>query len=356
MTEPQNDTSPREEGRQDTRQCRICLAGAEEEPELGRLIKPWVMYPTTVALFFIIVFAASFVVSFFLPELDDPLLMVPPPQPDVGITWWHSPIGIASDVIRETVHTFAEVSTPKEVLEAQQLQRLQDIEDTTLFGRFKQRVPLFRREKKRKRPIVKRVDPRAPYSPSEDGPRVTFWARLLRKFMLGLSLVGILSFLNLLITMSLFGPLQIARARWIRGGRRDGGGVRDIGTIIIIIFVAIGIVRALYGIYTMTKMLAQFLLLRAENAILEVHDDDDDAPEERREDTTKDKAEEHTSNRHSPRPENGQDGDNQPESSRTSKKPISLNLTEARLRRNEDEFGHELPDTPGGWKEEWHFI
>ncbi|CAG8744382.1 16979_t:CDS:2, partial [Acaulospora colombiana] len=180
MAEPQNDTSPKEEGRQDTRQCRICLAGVEEEPELGRLIKPcrckgsiryvhvkclntwrktgsslnsnsfwacgqcgfkynlartkilglstspWVMYPTTVVLFFIIVFAASFVVSFFLPELDDPLLVVPPPQPDIGITWWHSPIGIASDVIRETVHTFAEVSTPKEVLEAQHQQRLRD--------------------------------------------------------------------------------------------------------------------------------------------------------------------------------------------------------------------------------------
>jgi hypothetical protein len=154
------------------------------------------MYPTTVLLFFIIVFAASFVVSFFLPELDDPLLVVPPPQQDLGITWWHSPIGIASDVIRETVHTFAEVSTPKEVLEAQRLQHLRDIEDTSLFGLFKKRVPLLRKEKKPKRPITRRADPRAPYSPSEDGPRVTFWARLLRKFMLGLSLVGILSFLK----------------------------------------------------------------------------------------------------------------------------------------------------------------
>lgn len=147
------------------------------------------------ALFLLIVFAASCVVSYFVPELDDPMLVVSPPGPelDLSYTWWHSPLGIASEVIKETVHTFAEVSTPREVLEAHRLEILRNVEDTTLWGRFKRRLPVKASSKRR---VVQRRDPRAPYSPSEDGPRVTFWARLARKFMLGLSLVGILSFLK----------------------------------------------------------------------------------------------------------------------------------------------------------------
>jgi hypothetical protein len=155
------------------------------------------------ALFLAIVFAASFVVSYFIPELDDPMVLIPPPpQYDpmgMGFTW-HSPLGIASDIIRETVHAFAEVTTPREVLEARRRESLGNIEDTTLWGRFKKKIP-FRNVGKvesGKRRIVstRRIDPRAPYSPSEDGPRLTLWARLLRKFMVGLSLVGILSFLK----------------------------------------------------------------------------------------------------------------------------------------------------------------
>jgi hypothetical protein len=108
----------------------------------------------------------------------------------------------------------------------------------------------------------------------------------------------------------------------------------------------------------MTKMLAQFLLLRAENAILEVQDDDDDGQEEERHSNPpkKDDADKQDDNEHNPPRENGGDGEIQPESSNVTKKPISLSLTEARMRRNEDDFGQELPDTPGGWKEEWHLL
>jgi hypothetical protein len=162
-----------------------------------------VLGPTTLALFLAIVFAASFVVSYFIPELDDPMLLVaPPPQYDdtgMGLTW-HTPLGIASDVIRETVHAFAEVSTPREVLlEARRRESLRNIEDTTVWGLFKKQTP-FRKvgkvDSSKRRVVRGRIDPRAPYSPSEEGPRVTLWTRLLRKFMVGLSLVGILSFLK----------------------------------------------------------------------------------------------------------------------------------------------------------------
>jgi len=170
-----------------------------------------VLGPTTIALFLAIVFAASFVVSYFIPELDDPMLLVPPPpQYDdpmgmgMGLTW-HSPLGIASDVIRETVHAFAEVSTPREVLEARRRESLRNVEDTSLWGRFKKKTPFRNVGKaesgKRRVLSTKRVDPRAPYSPSEDGPRITLWTRLLRKFMVGLSLVGILSFLKWVLSV-----------------------------------------------------------------------------------------------------------------------------------------------------------
>jgi hypothetical protein len=75
--------------------------------------------------------------------------------------------------------------------------------DSTLWGRFKKTVPVKKFLSQGQgttspgtRRVVRRRDPREAYSPSEDGPRITFWARLARKFMLGLSLVGILSFLK----------------------------------------------------------------------------------------------------------------------------------------------------------------
>lgn len=158
--------------------------------------------PTTVALFLMIVFAASALVSWFAPDLSDPNIAPLPLEPDYGLVWWQSPLGVASEVIRETVHAFAEVSTPRDVIEAQRMETLRDIEDTTAWGRFKRRIPLIPKEKKVKKRIVRRRDPRSPYSPTEDGPQAGFWARLIRKFMLGLSLVGILSFLKYVMTFT----------------------------------------------------------------------------------------------------------------------------------------------------------
>ncbi|KAG8868058.1 hypothetical protein FRC20_004247 [Serendipita sp. 405] len=199
MSDSQPAQETRTQDHRDGRQCRICLSGPEEEVELGRLIKPLVLGATTVVLFLLIVFAASALVSYFVPELDDPMMTVARPyDDDLGISWY-TPLGVASDVIKETVHTFAEVSTPKEILEAQRLAALTNVEDTTVWGRFKRSLPLsfvLNEKKKRTKPVIKRRDPRSAYSPSEDGPRITIWTRLLRKFMLGLSLVGILSFLK----------------------------------------------------------------------------------------------------------------------------------------------------------------
>jgi hypothetical protein len=110
----------------------------------------------------------------------------------------------------------------------------------------------------------------------------------------------------------------------------------------------------------MTKMLAQFVLLKAENAILEVQDDDDKEEEE----------EEESINANEPKQEaasgpldNGP-GLNDPiadgpaagtarSESKATRRPIPLNMNGTRARNVGDEFGDELPDTPGGWKGEW---
>ncbi|KAG8851403.1 hypothetical protein FRB91_007983 [Serendipita sp. 411] len=414
MSDSQPAQETRTQDHRDGRQCRICLSGPEEEVELGRLIKPckckgsiryvhvnclntwrktggssesfWscpqcgfkyniartkiiglstsplVLGATTVVLFLLIVFAASALVSYFVPELDDPMMTVARPyDDDLGISWY-TPLGVASDVIKETVHTFAEVSTPKEILEAQRLAALTNVEDTTVWGRFKRSLPLsfvLNEKKKRTKPVIKRRDPRSAYSPSEDGPRITIWTRLLRKFMLGLSLVGILSFLNLLLTMSLFGPLQIARTRWMRAGRREAGNARDLGTILIVIFVLIGVARALYGVYFGTRKLAQYVLTRAENAILEVHDEEDEDEDKKQEREEQD----HQETRNpSSEPEERQDRQSStatdtPMGNREARKrPGPIRIDAERLRRAQDEFGDELPDTPGGWREEWAFV
>jgi hypothetical protein len=77
------------------------------------------------------------------------------------------------------------------------------------------------------------------------GPRKSWLGRLLARFMLGLSTLGIVSFLQLAMSMSLFAPLQIARGAWFRRRRRDGGGGRVEGAAAIMIaaFVLIGIAR-----------------------------------------------------------------------------------------------------------------
>ncbi|KAG8783771.1 hypothetical protein FRC15_004564 [Serendipita sp. 397] len=237
-----------------------------------------VLGATTVVLFLLIVFAASALVSYFVPELDDPMMTVARPyDDDLGISWY-TPLGVASDVIKETVHTFAEVSTPKEILEAQRLAALTNVEDTTVWGRFKRSLPLsfvLNEKKKRTKPVIKRRDPRSAYSPSEDGPRITIWTRLLRKFM------------------------------------------------------------------------------------LEVHDEEDEDEDKKQEKEEQD----HQETRNpSSEPEERQDRQSStatdtPMGNREARKrPGPIRINAERLRRAQDEFGDELPDTPGGWREEWAFV
>ena len=117
--------------------------------------------------------------------------------------------------------------------------------------------------------------------------------------------------------------------------------------------------RALYGVYSMTKMLAQFVLLKAENAILEVQDDDDNEEEEVEDGIDTNRAKEEASGPldRGPGPIDGVAagpgaGTAQAEN-KANRRLVPLNTNGMRTRNTKDEFGDELPDTPGGWKGEW---
>lgn len=104
--------------------------------------------------------------------------------------------------------------------------------------------------------------------------------------------------------------------------------------------------------YKFNKSAAQYLLLRAENAILEVPDDDNEeekpqvqSPANAAEPTNEEEAREPL-----PEPKDATTSDEQVEKM-LRRRPVNLNLN--RQERNLDDFGDELPATPGGWDELW---
>lgn len=110
--------------------------------------------------------------------------------------------------------------------------------------------------------------------------------RFVTRFLLGLPVVGAASIVHLLLSMPLLGPVHwIARYR----GNRRRGDSKDIAALIVLALLAVGAVRypchltrpsaclivrypsrALYKVYRLTEKWTKRLLLRAEDAILEV--------------------------------------------------------------------------------------
>jgi hypothetical protein len=119
-------------------------------------------------------------------------------------------------------------------------------------------------------------------------------------------------------------------------------------------------------------MVAQWVLLRAENAILEVQDDDDEDEGNKAEEG------ENEPEIKNPPPDNG---DAPPSASASAsatttarpqttnenktgvsgdggpvKRPRAINIDTSRAREaSTDDFGGELPSTPGGWRAEWEW-
>jgi len=93
--------------------------------------------------------------------------------------------------------------------------------------------------------------------------------RLLRRFMLGLPMVGAISIVQVLLSLPILGPVH-GLARY-RGNRNRRGATTDVATALVIMVLLFGAARALYKVYEFTKTKTRRLLLRAEDAILEVN-------------------------------------------------------------------------------------
>jgi len=204
-------------------QCHYRYAFARTRV-VGLATSPLILSALSLNIFVVLVFLASFVGSFIVNRFDDS---------DDGYYsyWFYNPITAARDLITSAVHLADEV--------------------TGSSG-----VP------------TKKVDwstgaPQAiPKPPGIIG-------RLLQRFFLGLSVVGITSFAQWLWSMSLMGPMRFLRLRGLRDRRERGGG----GSVIAIIiagFIVAGAVRALLQVYRLVERMTKQLLIRAEYTILEV--------------------------------------------------------------------------------------
>lgn len=98
---------------------------------------------------------------------------------------------------------------------------------------------------------------------------------MLSHFVVGVSFTGIGSFLWLLLTLPLW-PLHPMRAglfRTLRGTTgRDGGRGQPspLASVLLVLFVVVGLVKSLHLCWKFTRKGARFVLRRAENGILEV--------------------------------------------------------------------------------------
>lgn len=112
--------------------------------------------------------------------------------------------------------------------------------------------------------------------------------------------------------------------------------------------------RALHSVYKFNKSAAQYLLLRAENAILEVPDDDneEERPQVQPLNNTDEPANEEEAREPPPEPKDATAGDDEV-LRKLRRRPFSLNLNRPPRNWGEDDFGDELPATPGGWDEQW---
>ncbi|KAF9481025.1 hypothetical protein BDN70DRAFT_831834 [Pholiota conissans] len=266
------------------KQCRICFDGVEAEKELGRLIRPclckgsisyvhinclkqWRNSSASQSAFFqcpqcryqyrfartsivglgtnpvviggfsgllftSIVMAASFITTFFMAAFD---------EPSQSYYSYYNPFYFFSrwDVAQDLVTAAFRVIRDGEFSDV--------LEDTLSYTTAKGPVNV---------PI-----PRPP-------PGIV--KRFIRRFIIGLPLIGAGSLVQMLVSVQALAPIQmIARYRASRNRRNNNS--RDIAAVIVITLLLVGTFRAIYKVYQFTETIAKRLLLRAEETILEVN-------------------------------------------------------------------------------------
>ncbi|CAE6471326.1 unnamed protein product [Rhizoctonia solani] len=343
--EPEPQPEPETEAKPEEKQCRICLAGAEEETELGRLISPclcrgsiryvhvnclkqwrttsqsrsafWscpqcgfkyalartravglanspvILSTASMVLFTVIVLLSSFLATYFVPDADalNEPIMTNRRESDSFFTASFGGVVIspfdyytyswdtAKDVFKLAVQTFSDISSLEEEYEFwkrddEEPDRDEVLDDSkyervhTSGKGFKSTVKIPQKTRTQGQKSSKRQHRSAP----SRFERFVRW--FIYRFMTGLGVVGILSFLNLLFSVGLIAPLRLFGGNWTRGQRR--GAANDTVSLVVIIVIIIGVARAIWLVYKLTRHIAQLLLRRAETAILEVGQVEDD--------------------------------------------------------------------------------
>ncbi|KAF5356181.1 hypothetical protein D9756_004134 [Leucocoprinus leucothites] len=271
--------------RAEEKQCRICLDGIEAEHELGRLIRPclckgsisyvhvkclqrWrntsssrgaffscpqchyqyrfartrivglASNPILVGglsglLFTIVVMLASYITTYFMSAFEEPTT-------SSYYSWsffYVSPFEVAQDLV---------------------VAALRILKDGGIDGLLDDTIPVGGNGPRSRRPD------RVLRPHSSPG----FIKRFIKRFILGLPLVGAGSLVHMLLSVGYLLPVQwLARYRGNRN-RRDGS--RDLAALIVVALLVVGALRALLKVYQLTHSITQRLLLRAEDAILEV--------------------------------------------------------------------------------------
>ncbi|KAI9445120.1 hypothetical protein H4582DRAFT_886845 [Lactarius indigo] len=268
----------------DRPQCRICLDGPD--PSLGRLIRPclcsgthvhiaclqrWRNTSSNASAFFVcpqchyhyrfartkivglatnpvaiatlstvfftvIVFASSFLTTTLISPLDEPSYVSYGTSALYASGWgywtWTNPYSVGRDLVRAA---------------------LRIIQDET-GGLFDPDA------------FLSSTAPESAETLSDPG---IVW-RFVRRFILGLPVVGAASLIHMLFSLPLLGPLQwIARSRGSRGRRGSRSG--DTAAVVIMFLLAVGALRVVYQVYKLTESVTKRILLRAEESILEVN-------------------------------------------------------------------------------------
>ncbi|KAF9455110.1 hypothetical protein P691DRAFT_716330 [Macrolepiota fuliginosa MF-IS2] len=274
-----NNHNPPEE-----KQCRICLDGPEAERELGKLIRPclckgsisyvhvqclqkWRTISTSKSAFFscpqchykyrfartrmvglasnpvlvgglsgffftLIVMLASYVTTYFMAAFEEPTT-----SSYFSSVFFVSPLEVAQDLVVAALRILKEGS-------------IDGLLDDTIT------------------PTATSGSGRRPGRPLRPPSNPGFVRRFIKRFLLGLPLVGAGSLVHMLLSVGYLVPVQwLARYRGNRN-RRDNS--RDLAALIVVALLVMGTLRALLKVYQLTQMVTHRLLLRAEDAIVEV--------------------------------------------------------------------------------------
>ncbi|KAJ3763041.1 hypothetical protein EV360DRAFT_34398 [Lentinula raphanica] len=272
------------ENSEDQRQCRICLEGDDAEQQLGRLIRPCLCRGTishihvkclqrwrtssqnqsaffrcgmcgysyrfsrtravgiasnpvivgcvSAFIFTLLTLLSSYITTYLLAYFQGPS--------DSSLYiyssshWFYDPTEVIHDLVRAALRILQD----------------EDLELETLFTPGQSTAS-------------------TPFQASPDSKEgAGFLKRFIQRFVIGLPLIGASSLIHMIISLPFMGP----GVHWLtrfRGRRRNND--RDISALIIILLIMVGAARALYAVYQLTQSLTKRLLLRAEDAILEVN-------------------------------------------------------------------------------------